>query len=280
MTFIPVVLVALLGLAIGSFLNVCIYRVPRDESIAFPGSHCTVCNEDIKRRDLIPVISYFLLRGKCRNCGTHISIKYPIVEVLTSMVFVHIFLKFEPMNEYVYSMFMMVFFAMLIVIAFIDGEHMIIPDKIVIPGIVLGVVANTVGRIFIESSNFISWHESLIGALVGSVPLFIIGLIGTKIAKQDALGFGDVKFIAMIGAFLGWQMVIITLFLAVVIGAIIGIIIKVRLRFIISDDNEENEENNHGKMIEMPFGPMLALGGAIAALYGWDILYWYLRLVF
>lgn len=271
--YLPLIFIIPLGLVIGSFLNVCIYRIPRGESIVFPGSHCASCNESILKRDLIPVISYIRLKGKCRSCGEHISLRYPLVEILTALVFTQIYVMFVPKGEVWYTVFLAVFFCVLIVVSFIDFENGIIPDKIVLPGVVVGFLFNALGSNFSGSVKFVSWSESLIGIVVGAVPLYLIGLVGSLIAKRDAMGGGDVKFMAMVGAFLGWRMAIITGFLGVVIGAIVGIIIKVAIR------NKDIEEDNDGRdLTEMPFGLMLAIGAAIAALYGWDILFWYLRL--
>lgn len=259
--YLPLVIIIPLGLALGSFFNVCIYRIPRKESIAFPPSHCVNCGEGIKTIDLIPVLSFFLLRGKCRKCNEKISLRYPVVEIITGALFALLYFLYGLNLHIGYMIFMMLFTSILIVITFIDIEHKIIPDVIVLPGIVVGFLFNFIGSYFCKNALFILWYDSLLGMLAGGLPLFLLGILGSTIAKREAMGGGDVKLMAMVGAFIGWKLVLLALFAGVMIGAVIGIIIKARTK-------------DKG-YTEIPFGPMLAVGSLIAALYGDKILNWY-----
>jgi leader peptidase (prepilin peptidase)/N-methyltransferase len=246
------VIIFLFGLLFGSFFNVCIYRIPRQESIVFPPSHCPACGAHIKPWDNIPVLSFMLLRGKCRTCQAHISWRYPLVELLTAALFVAcLYLYgFEPLTV-VY----LVFGSALIVISFIDLDHQIIPDLISLPGLAVGVA----------SSYFlpIAWYESLIGALVGGGVILIIGYAGSIIFKKEAMGGGDVKLMAMIGAFLGWKLALLTIFFASLVGAVVGLIAKI-----------------FTKKEYIPFGPFLSLGALLSLVFGYQLLFWYWNQVF
>jgi leader peptidase (prepilin peptidase)/N-methyltransferase len=265
MMFLPLIFIIPLGLVIGSFLNVCIYRTPRGESVVYPPSHCGSCGERVKSRDLIPVFSYLILGGKCRNCHNKISVQYPIVELLTGALFTLMYFQYGMKFDLLYMGFMMVFVSILVAVTFIDIGHKIIPDIIVLPGIVIGLMANVLGDIFHGSNFFIPWYESLIGIFAGGLPLFLVGVVGSWIAKRDAMGGGDVKLMAMVGAFIGWKAVLIALFFGVIIGAVIGVVAKARA-------------GTEG-VTEIPFGPALSIGALIAALYGMQILNWYMGLL-
>jgi leader peptidase (prepilin peptidase)/N-methyltransferase len=264
------------GLLIGSFLNVCIVRLPRGRSIVSPPSHCPRCKESIKFYDNIPVISFLLLRGKCRKCGLPISWRYPLVELLNGLVYVWIVHEFWLGGE---SFLLMAFCSALIVITFIDFDFQIIPDAITLPGILLGV---TIGPFFLLSLNeplpfqlghFIphassylsSFLNSVLGMLCGALPLLAIGWIWEKLRHVEAMGGGDVKLMGMVGSFLGWKGALLTIMLGALAGSIVGVGLIVLKR--------------HKMDKVIPFGPFLALGSAMTAFYGPDIITWYLGLI-
>ena len=242
------------GAMIGSFLNVCIFRLPKEESIVTPGSHCPHCQKPIKSYDNVPLVSYILLNGRCRYCKESISIQYPLVEGITALVSLILFVRFGPTLSY---LFYFSFIAALIVISIIDLYHQIIPDVISLPGIGVGLLAS----LAIPQIDII---DSLIGALLGGGSLFIVATLYQWLFKREGMGGGDVKLLAMIGAFLGWKAVILTILLGSLLGSISGIIIMV-LR---------------GKDFKyaIPFGPFLSLGAVIALFYGQDLIRWYLYL--
>ena len=241
------------GAVVGSFLNVCISRLPKEESIVTPGSHCPHCQKPIKFYDNVPLVSYILLNGRCRYCKESISIQYPLVEGITALVSLILFMRFGPTLSY---LFYFSFVAALIVISVIDLYHQIIPDVISLPGIGVGLLAS----LAIPQINFI---DSLIGALLGGGSLFIVATLYQWLFKREGMGGGDVKLLAMIGAFLGWKAVILTILLGSLIGSIAGIIIMV----------------SKGKDFKyaIPFGPFLSLGGVISLFYQNEIIFWYLR---
>jgi len=248
---IEAIIIFILGLVIGSFSNVCIYRIPKNESIVFPASHCTSCQTPIKAMDNIPVLSYFLLKGKCRNCGEKFSIRYPIVEFLTGVVYILIFLIYgRNLQTLIYA----ILSSALIIISFIDLDEQIIPDEISLPGIVLGFLIS----FFVP---YISYFNSLFGILTGGGIIFLIALAGLVIFKKEAMGGGDVKLAAMIGAFIGWRYIILSLFIGFFIGAVTGIVLIL------------SKVKNKDDII--PFGPFIVLGSILTILWGKDLLSWY-----
>ena len=248
---IEVIIIFILGLVIGSFSNVCIYRIQKNESIVFPASHCTSCQTPIKAMDNIPLLSYFLLKGKCRNCGENISIRYPIVEFLTGVVYILIFLIYgRSLQTFIYA----ILSSALIIISFIDLDEQIIPDEISLPGIVLGFLIS----FFVP---YISYFNSLFGILTGGGIIFLIALAGLVIFKKEAMGGGDVKLAAMIGAFIGWRYIILSLFIGFFIGAVTGIVLILSI--------VKNKDDI------IPFGPFIVLGSILTILWGKDLLSWY-----
>lgn len=243
----------LFGAIIGSFLNVCILRLPKEESIITPGSHCPHCQNPIKFYDNIPLVSYLLLKGKCRYCQEPISAQYPLVEGITALSSLVLFMKFGPSLNYI---FYFSFVSALIVITLIDLYHQIIPDVISLPGIGVGIIASLI----IPQMSF---KASVIGALLGGGSLFIVATLYQWLFKREGMGGGDVKLLAMIGAFLGWKAVILTILLGSLFGSIIGILIMV----------------SKGKDFKyaIPFGPFLAIGAVISLFYQNEIILWYLR---
>jgi leader peptidase (prepilin peptidase)/N-methyltransferase len=243
MVSVPLVL----GLLIGSFLNVVIARVPEGRSVWGPRSTCPGCGTLIAWYDNIPVVSFLALRGRCRTCGMTISARYPLVEIATAGAFVIAFHRADSMVEFAVHA---VLVAALIAITAIDLRYQIIPDVITLPGIVLGVLANVV-------TDRVSWLESLIGIAVGGGIFFVIILV-----TGGGMGGGDMKLGAMLGAFLGWKSGLLALLLGVLAGGAVAVILLLLGR--------------KGRKEAIPFGPYLALGGAIAAFWGDQIIAWYL----
>jgi leader peptidase (prepilin peptidase)/N-methyltransferase len=242
------------GAIVGSFLNVCIYRLPRGESIILPGSHCPHCQRPIPFYDNIPLASYFLLRGKCRYCQGTISMQYPIVEGVTALSSFLLFSYFGISWSY---LFYFSFVASLIVITVIDLYHQIIPDVISLPGIGMGLLASLIlPRMTILNS--------LLGVLLGGGSLFAVATLYQWLFKREGMGGGDVKLLAMIGAFLGWKAVILTILSGSLAGSITGIIVMVA----------------KGKDFKyaIAFGPFLSLGAVISLFLGEKIILWYLYL--
>jgi len=240
------------GAMIGSFLNVCIHRLPKEESIVRPGSHCPKCNTPIQFYDNIPLLSYLLLRGKCRYCQVSISIQYPMVEAITALSSFFLFITFGVSLSFFYYFS---FVAALIAITVIDLYHQIIPDVISLPGIGIGLL----GSLIIPRIPF---FESLIGIISGGGSLFLVATIYQWLFKREGMGGGDVKLLAMIGAFLGWKAVILTILLSSFIGSIIGITVMLI----------------KGKDFKyaIPFGPFLSLGAVISLFWGENLISWYL----
>jgi len=245
------ILIFILGLIVGSFCNVCIYRIPKNESIIYPTSHCPKCRTTIKPVDNIPLLSYILLKGRCRNCGSKISIQYPIVELLTGMIYLIIYLIYGLSIQ---SLIYIILSSALIIIAFIDLNEQIVPDVISLPGIGVGLILS----FFVPYLSFIN---SALGVVVGGGIILIIALVGSMIFKKEAMGGGDVKLAAMIGAFLGWRYTIISLFLGFFLGALAGI-------FLVLSKIKSKEDM-------VPFGPFIALGSLITLLWGEKIIAWY-----
>jgi len=249
----PLVLLAfaLAGLMIGSFLNVCIYRLPRRESIVWPASHCTTCHRPLAWFENLPVISWLVLRGRCRTCKVRISTMYPVVELVTALVFA------GGVAVYGLSPLLVVrlaFASALVVLFTIDLEHQILPNVITLPGIAAGLAASW----FLPPG----WLSALIGAAVGGGILLAIAEAYYRVRGQEGLGMGDVKMLAMIGAFLGWPLMILTLVLASFAGSIVGVGLLTTRR--------------GGMQAALPFGTFLALGAIVAAVAGDGILAWYL----
>jgi len=239
------------GLAVGSFLNVCIYRLPRHESIVWPGSRCTSCGRSLAWFENIPVAGWVALRGRCRTCGAAISVQYPLVESITAIVFAGGFLVYGLTWLLAVRL---VFACALIVLFAIDLEHRILPNIVTLPGVVAGFVASW----FLPPG----WLSSLIGIALGGGVLFAIAEAYYRVRGQEGLGMGDVKMLAMIGAFLGWPLTLLTLIFASFAGSVVGVGLIVLGR---------------GTMqAALPFGTFLALGALAATIAGEPLLAWYL----
>jgi len=241
------------GVIIGSFLNVCIHRLPKGESIVTPGSHCPKCGHGIPWYDNMPILSYIFLNARCRFCKTHIPVRYFLVELLSGSLLLALFISFGLTTKFfAYSTLT----SGLIVATFVDFEIQEIPDEISLGGLLFGLtIAFLFPSLFAEQSRIKGLFDSALGALAGGGSIFSLGVIGKAIFKKDAMGEGDVKFMAMIGAFLGWKLIMLTFFIAPAFGSIVGVVLKIK----------------EGREI-IPYGPYLSLGALTALLCGEKIL--------
>lgn len=240
---------AVLGAVVGSFLNVVIWRLPRGESVVRPGSHCTACGAPVRWYDNIPVVSYLVLRGRCRACGTGFSAEYPIVEAANAGLYGLLAWRFGLVPALpVY----MALTSALLAAAVIDLHHQILPDRITLPGIALGLIASAT---LLPPSVL----DAVAGAALGGGLYLVIA-----VASRGGMGGGDIKLIAMIGAFLGWQAVLLTTFLAAVVGGLVGLVLMLAF--------------GKGRKHAVPFGPFLAAAAVVCVLWGRPIITWYLSL--
>ncbi len=242
------VLGGLFGAIFGSFLNVCILRLPAEQSVVSPGSRCPKCGYVLKWYDNIPILSWLSLGGKCRGCKAPISIQYPLVELATALIWAGFTWMLGPTLELFRGATL---FTLLLGIAMTDAREYIIPDEFSLGGLVLGLL-------FVIPGGFHPIGQALFGASVGFVLLWIVAVGGKAVFKEEAMGGGDIKMMAMVGAFTGWTGVILTIFL----GSLLGTLIFVPLAII-------------GKKKLVPFGVFLALGAATAYLWGPAIVEWY-----
>lgn len=246
------VFVFIFGICIGSFLNVCIYRLPLGESLVKSNSHCMTCGTPIRKRDLIPVVSWCLLRGKCHACGAKISPRYTVVELLNGICYLIIFLHFDVISHPLYASIVSLMTSALIVVFFMDWDTQLINTWVVV---FIGALAIP-KYIFCREESNITLRSMIIGALVVSIPLLVISLV----SHEKAMGMGDVYLMAAAGLFLGVPNVLIAMLIALVTGSIVGMILK----------------HANGSSV-FAFGPYLALGIAVAALYGDAIADFYVR---
>jgi len=240
------------GTIVGSFLNVCIHRIPQGKSIVAPSSHCPCCQTPIRFYDNIPLVSFIILRGRCRGCQTPISFRYPLVEFLMGLFSLILLLRYGISTLYVIYL---AFFASLMLVSFIDLPHRIIPDVISLPGIVIGLVISLL-------HPQMSIKDSLIGVLLGGGSLYVVASVYHMVTKREGMGGGDVKLLAMIGAFIGWKGVLFTILCSSFIGSVVG----VTLMLWSSADSK----------YAVPFGPFLSLGAIIYVLWGEALITWYL----
>jgi leader peptidase (prepilin peptidase)/N-methyltransferase len=244
------VLAMVMGLCIGSFLNVVIHRLPLGQSLVSPGSRCPKCGYELRWYDNVPVLGWVVLAGKCRGCREPISAQYPIVEIVTALLFVLV-TWLTPVGPLLISRLILV--AILIALFGIDLEHQILPNSITLPGIVIGLMFS-----FIAPPG---WQDALIGTLLGAGILYGIAAAYYAVRREEGLGMGDVKMLAMIGAFLGWKAVLVTLVLSSFSGAAIGMALIAAQR--------------GGMKLALPFGTFLALGALAAMLAGEPLITWY-----
>lgn len=246
MTIVITSLFFIYGIVFGSFFNVVGLRVPKKESIVSPPSHCTSCDRKLGVLDLVPVFSYIFLKGKCRGCGSKISVIYPFMEFVTGVLFALSFYRLGFSAELIIAI---LFMSLLVIITVSDIAYMLIPDKVLLPFavVLLGV------RLFIPLEL---WWDSLLGALVGFGVLFLIAVV-----SKGGMGGGDIKLFFVIGLVLGTANTLLTLFLAAIIGSIVGLIVLKR--------------TGQGRKTPIPFGPSIAVAAVIAYFWGADIVGWY-----
>jgi leader peptidase (prepilin peptidase)/N-methyltransferase len=247
-------IVFIFGLLVGSFLNVCIYRLPRNESLVFPASHCPGCGTAIPPWLNIPVVSYLLLRGRCRSCAASISAIYPLVELLTAFLGLLLYLRFGLTLPF---FILALLCAALVVVTFIDLEHQIIPDEISLPGIVIGFACS----FFIPR---LGWLNSLLGILAGGGSLYLVAWGYERLTGKEGMGGGDIKLLAMLGAFFGWKAIPFIILVSSLTGSIIGITLML-------------VRKQDGKLA-IPFGPFLVIGTLVHIFFGRQIVAWYLNL--
>jgi leader peptidase (prepilin peptidase) / N-methyltransferase len=271
------IVIGIFGVIIGSFLNVVIHRLPREESVVLPSSKCPSCGAVIAFYDNVPVLSYVLLGGRCRKCKTHISARYPAVEALTAFLFVatawrdgfSVALPFD-----------LIFVTAVTALIFIDAEHMILPNAITYPGMVFALVARLAIPLLTGTPHFDDlpmllngmlagmplWSASLIGAFIGALigggSLWLMGWTWEKLRGIEAMGLGDVKMMFMVGGYLGWRLTILNIFLGVLSGSLIGIVLMAR-------------QGKKNMQMLLPFGVFLGIGAIAALLIGPQIVEWY-----
>nr|WP_158739163.1 A24 family peptidase [Defluviitalea raffinosedens] len=248
-------LVIVIGFIVGSFLNVCVFRIPLKESIIFPPSHCMYCQHKLGILDLIPLLSFIFLKGQCRYCGKKINMQYPVIELANGMIYWILFRKFGLSYSF---MFYALFSSLLLVIAVIDFRTQMIPNKLIIFGILLGTIFITID--YIINRSFLAIQNGITGFLAGALMILIIILI-----SQGGMGAGDMKLMGVIGLFLGFRGVIMSFFLGVLLGGIIGVIL---LATKIKD-----------RKAAIPFAPFLVLGTFASLYWGDQIFCWYLSLL-
>jgi len=246
---------AAFGAVIGSFLNVCIHRLPRGASVVLPASACPRCGHELAWFENIPIVSWLVLRGRCRACRAAIGIRYPIIEAITAAMFAGGWWAYSSAPALLASR--LVFGCALIVLFAIDLEHHLLPNVITLPGIAVGFLFSL--------ATEPGWQASLIGILVGGGVLFGVAEAYYRIRHEEGLGMGDVKMLAMVGAFLGWKLMLMTLMMASLCGSLIGLLLIATRR--------------GGLKYALPFGTFLALGAAAAATVGPAVLDWYLGLL-
>ena len=263
--------VAVLGALIGSFLNVVIHRLPREESVVFPNSRCPACGTAIRAYDNLPVVSWAVLRGRCRSCRAPISARYPAVELLTAALFAVTYLLHSELTPSL--PFDLAFVAALVALVFIDAEHKLLPDRITLPGTALAFVARAVvpnlygvGWLAGSFEGAPAWLLSLVGAalgaLVGGGFLWAVGWAWERFRGVEAMGLGDVKMMLMVGAYLGPPPTVLTLFVGVLTGSIVGVGIMAK-------------SGERDMKMELPFGIFLGIGALVSLLFGAPIIDWY-----
>lgn len=277
---IQAAIIFIMGLLFGSFANVCIWRIPRREEIVFRPSHCPACQSGIRWYDNIPVLSYFLLRGRCRSCRGAIHWRYPLVETMGGLLFLAAYLKFGSAWSLAgYLPFLWI----LLVISAIDLEHYIIPDALSLPGTALGLLLAGLASlglpfdltVFGRGDVLSRWPllDSSLGVVLGGGLLWLVAWAGERAFRQEAMGGGDIKLAAMIGAFLGWKAVPI----AFLLGSLAGSLIGIAMIWMGKGQRNQAPEGVKSRII-IPFGPFLALGGVAALFWGRELLGLYLKL--
>jgi leader peptidase (prepilin peptidase)/N-methyltransferase len=277
--YVGYIFVFAFGAAIGSFLNVVIHRVPNEESIVFPNSACPKCKNPIKAYDNIPILSWLILGGKCRNCKESIAWRYPAVELLTALLFVLVFwqIGFTPFLPVA-----LILVAVIVSLMFIDAEHMILPNVITYPLLVFALLVRIIFPLVFASNYFsdlgfapatsmtgypawlVSLAGAILGALVGGGSLWLVGEIWKRLRGVDAMGLGDVKMMLGVGALLGWRLSFLAIFLAAFAGAVIGVAVIAK-------------QKNKDFQTQIPFGIFLGIGSILSLLFGEQLISWYIR---
>jgi leader peptidase (prepilin peptidase)/N-methyltransferase len=271
------IFIFIFGAVVGSFLNVVIHRVPNEESIVFPNSACPNCKKSIKPYDNIPILSWLILGGKCRNCKTPISPRYLFVELLTGVLFL---LVYSSVGFSVFLPVALIFAAAMVSLIFIDAEHMILPNVITYPLLVFALLARIVFPLLFGANYFSDfgffplnrmeeypiWLVSLVGAILGGIVgggfLWLVGAIWKKLRGVDAMGLGDVKMMFAAGALLGWRLTLLSIFIGAFAGAVIGV-------FVIARQKEKDFQT------QIPFGIFLGIGSILSLLFGEKLIGWY-----
>ncbi len=253
--YLTEVFVFIFGICIGSFLNVCIYRLPESKSIVHPRSACPDCGALIQFYDNIPIFSYIALRAKCRHCGAHISLRYPVIEFISGIFAVGVFLKFGISVE---ALIYYTFIAALLVITFIDIDHQIIPDVISLPGIPIFFAASFA----LPNMTFV---DSILGILIGGGSLYLVAWLYHLITRKEGMGGGDIKLLAMMGAIIGWKGVLFTIFTASAVGTLAGLAVILK--------------SGKTMKLKIPFGPFLAIGAIAFIFFGPQLIAWYFNLL-
>lgn len=276
--FLGYIFVFIFGSAVGSFLNVVIHRVPNEKSIVFPNSACPKCKKPIKPYDNIPILSWLILKGKCRNCKNTISPRYPAVELLTGLLFT---LVFWQIGFNVFLPIALIFTAAVVSLIFIDAENMILPDVITFPLLFFAVLVRIIFPIFFDSQYFsdinlfpldslqgypvwlVSLFGAVLGGLVGGGSLWLVGELWKRLRGVEAMGFGDVKMMFAVGALLGWRLTLLSIFIGAFTGAVAGVFEMIR-------------QKDKGLQAQIPFGIFLGIGSIVSLLFGEIIIKWYL----
>jgi leader peptidase (prepilin peptidase)/N-methyltransferase len=245
------ILAFMYGAVVGSFLNVCIFRIPANRSIVSPPSSCPGCGSRIRWYDNIPIASFVLLGAKCRSCKAPIAYRYPFVELANGILTMFLFMKFGPSLTFG-ALFLLC--SSLVVITFIDIDHQIIPDVISLPGILLGFA-------FSFFLPWLGWKSSLAGLLLGGTSLLVVAYGYQFLTGKEGMGGGDIKLLAMMGAFLGWKSIVFIVFAASLLGSVIGIALMLA--------------KGRDSKLAIPFGPFLAFGAVLFIFYGKQIIDWY-----
>ena len=238
------IFLTVVGAAIGSFLNVLIIRIPQGISIVYPSSHCQTCGHAIRFYDNIPVISYIILRGRCRDCHEKISLRYPLVEILTAIMSLLLFWKFGLSLKYMFSF---VFSCTLIVITFVDFDHQIIPDIITLPGIPMFAL---IAVLFMN----VPWMDAVLGIIIGGGCLYAVAVGYELITKREGMGGGDIKLLAMLGGFLGWKSIFFIVFVSSLLGALVGVSMMIA--------------KGQNMKYAVPFGPFLSIAAVAYIFFG------------
>jgi len=249
------------GLSVGSFANVCIYRIPRDMSIIRPRSYCPSCQTPIKPWHNIPLLSFIFLGGKCASCKARINWRYPLIELLGGLLFLIAFYHFYISGNNIYMLIISLYLSsVFLIIFFIDFDFKIIPDSLSLSGIIVGIAVS-----FLQATP-LKWYDSVIGLFVGGLLFLAVAELGDRLFKKESMGGGDIKLAAMLGAFLGWKGILLVLGIASFLGALIG-----GLLLIIAKDKEAART--------VPFGPFLVTAALIVFYRGNEIIVAYLEFI-